>query len=67
MECPAAPPGFREASRGTLIAVGNSGYSWSLTQAGTEAYYMRFAHNGITAINYNNHRAFGLQLRCLQE
>ena len=62
-----AAPGLRAFEYGTLWYVGSSGYSWASTQAGTEAYYMRFAHNGITAINYNNHRAFGLQLRCLQE
>ncbi|MDE5944219.1 MAG: hypothetical protein K2K83_04440 [Rikenella sp.] len=47
--------------------VGNHGASWSSSAAAEKAYYLRFLSNNVTAINYNSNRAYGFQLRCLQE
>ena len=61
-----AAPGFREASRGTLIAVGYYGYSWSSTITGSGAHFLHFGYNGVYPQDGSS-RAYGLQLRCLQE
>ncbi len=66
----APAPGFRDSGYyngyGTLYDVGFSGYSCSATVAGTDTRYLYFSFNGITTQG-NRNRAFGLQLRCLQE
>ncbi|MDE5944053.1 MAG: hypothetical protein K2G93_00490 [Rikenella sp.] len=50
-----------------MYVVGNSGYSWaSSVTTGTYAYYLGFHHGGIYP-NNSHYRAFGFQLRCLQE
>ncbi len=73
-ECRAAPapPGFRDAESnrgyGALRNVGNLGYIWSssiLSRSGY-AHYLSFNYAGIGPQSYN-HRAYGFQLRCLQE
>ncbi len=67
-----APPGFRDAESnrgyGALRNVGNLGYIWSssiLSRSGY-AHYLSFNYAGIGPQSYN-HRAYGFQLRCLQE
>ncbi len=51
---------------GGLRDVGYYGYSWSSAIAGSNARYLDFYYDGVTPQN-NNYRAYGLQLRCLQE
>ncbi len=63
-------PGYRDAMStrgfGGLRDVGYYGYSWSSAIAGSNARYLDFYYDGVTPQN-NNYRAYGLQLRCLQE
>ncbi len=58
-------PGVRGNGEGALWNVGNNGYSWSSTVAGTNARFLNFNSGGLNPQNSNN-RANGLQLRCLQ-
>ncbi|MDE5945539.1 MAG: hypothetical protein K2G93_08165 [Rikenella sp.] len=46
--------------------VGRYGHSWSSTVTGSANYFMDFDFIGIYP-NGDNHRALGLQTRCLQE
>ncbi len=70
LECPAAPPGFRDAfgdrGYGGLRDVGVGGFSWSSTASGTSARYLSFTYSWLNPQNSSN-RAHGLPLRCLQE
>ena len=73
LECPAAPaPGFRDsgwrgvAAGGTLHQVGSHGAGWSTKTAGNDTYYLRFDCGWLVPQN-SSCRAYGLQLRCLQE
>ncbi len=53
---------------GGLRDVGNYGYSWSSTipaESGN-AHYLDFNYDGVYP-QRSNYRAYGLQLRCLQE
>ena len=63
-------PGFRDAGNnkgcGTLYAVGENGYSWSSTIAGSNARFLSFRYGGLNP-QLNSTRAYGLPLRCLQE
>ncbi len=69
----AAPaPGYRDAMSargfGGLRDVGNYGYSWSSTipaESGN-AHYLDFNYDGVYP-QRSNYRAYGLQLRCLQD
>jgi hypothetical protein len=71
--CRAAPaPGFRDSgnfsSFGALRDVGGSGYSWSSTipPGSGNAHFLNF-YTGGSSSQGNDHRAYGFQLRCLQE
>ncbi|MDE5944287.1 MAG: hypothetical protein K2G93_01735 [Rikenella sp.] len=46
--------------------VGRDGYSWASTITGSYGYFLDFGYGGIGPNNYN-YRAYGFQLRCLQE
>ena len=65
-------PGFRDAggrgvsAGGTLSGVGGYGYSWSSSASDSYDYYLDFNYSRIVP-NGNNNRAYGFQLRCLQE
>ncbi|MDE6499326.1 MAG: hypothetical protein K2K83_01295 [Rikenella sp.] len=63
-------PGFRDAGNnngyGTLYRVGYSGYSWSSAVTGADAHFLNFNFTEVYPNDYNS-RAYGLQLRCLQE
>ena len=66
-------PGFRESggrgndTGGDLYSVGSDGYSWSSSvTTGSNGYYFSFGYGGISP-NNNGYRAYGFQLRCLQE
>ncbi|MDE5944260.1 MAG: hypothetical protein K2G93_01585 [Rikenella sp.] len=48
-----------------MYNVGRNGYSWSSTVTGSNGYFLDFNYDWINP-NNNNHRANGLQLRCLQ-
>ncbi len=61
-----AAPGYRHRDYGTLYAVGNSGYSWSSSIAGTNAHNLGFYYSWLNPQDSSG-RANGLQLRCLQE
>ena len=62
----APAPGFRDYGSGTLYYVGRNGYSWSSTVTDSHGYFLDFNYDWIYP-NYSTHRAYGLQLRCLQE
>ena len=66
LECPSGTPGFRVYGSGMLWYVGNSGYSWSSSMAGTSAHYLSFYYGGIGP-QHGNGRAYGFPLRCLRE
>ncbi len=70
LECPAAPPGFRDAGNnkgyGTLYSVGTSGFNWSSTRTDTSAHYLYFSSPWLNPEG-NSSRAHGFLLRCLQE
>ncbi len=65
-------PGFRDAGNnrgyGTLYYVGSAGYFWSSSiPAGSgNAHFLDFYYYGVYPQGHNS-RAYGLQLRCLQE
>ena len=61
-------PGYRNFASGALLGVGIYGYSWSSTVAasGYNAHYLYFYTQGLNP-TYTNSRAYGLQVRCLQE
>ncbi|MDE6499292.1 MAG: hypothetical protein K2K83_01125 [Rikenella sp.] len=49
-----------------MYAVGYNGYSWSSSFTGTGTYRLAFNYGGIYP-NSSSNRAYGFQLRCLQE
>ncbi|MDE6499916.1 MAG: hypothetical protein K2K83_04345, partial [Rikenella sp.] len=51
---------------GTLYYVGNSGFSWASAFTVTYAYRLYFSSDAVTP-NDGGDRAYGFQLRCLQE
>ena len=59
--------GFRGDDDGSLYNVGDRGYYWSATPVGRSAYYLDFNYYGSVYLSYNNYRASGLSVRCLQE
>ena len=63
-------PGYRDGGYykgyGVLRAVGSSGFSWSAAEAGSNASYLSFDVNGVYPQGSYG-RAYGFQLRCLQE
>ena len=65
-------PGFRDAfsdrGYGRLWYIGHDGFSWSsaIPAGSGDAHYLLFYYGGIGPQNYN-YRAYGFQLRCLQE
>jgi hypothetical protein len=73
MICNREPPGFRdsgwretEGGSGKLWGVGNNGFSWSSTASGSSAHCLDFSYARIVPQNLL-YRAYGFQLRCLQE
>ncbi len=68
--CRAAPPGFRDSGYnngyGRLCHIGSAGYSWASTISGSNVHFLFFNLSGVYPQRIDN-RAFGLQLRCLQE
>ncbi len=59
--------GCRNATDGGLYLVGYYGYYWSASPYGYNAYYLYFSNNGVVSPSYNNIRASGYSVRCLQE
>ncbi len=51
---------------GNLYGAGDSGFSWASSCTGTNAYRLNFYY-GTVYPHYNGKRAYGFQLRCLQE
>lgn len=50
----------------SLNRVGSSGYCWSCSPAGEDAYYLDFGGGSITPLNSSG-RAYGLSVRCIRE
>ncbi len=68
-ECRAAStpaPGFRAYQYGTLYSIGDYGYSWSSLVSEGNAYHLGFGADWLLPQG-NLSRAYGFQLRCLQE
>ncbi len=66
-ECRAAPaPGDRTYGSGMLWSVGDYGFSWSSFASVDDACRLNFYGGGVYPQN-NGCRAYGFQLRCLQE
>ena len=59
-------PGYRHALYGTLYYVGNNGFSWASSVAGTYTYRLYFDCSAVHPNDYGYH-AYGFPLRCLQE
>ena len=59
--------GFRYYSDGGLGNVGNGGHHWSASPSGYYAYTLVFFYDGFVNPSYDNDRAFGFSVRCLQE
>ncbi|MDE5945592.1 MAG: hypothetical protein K2G93_08455 [Rikenella sp.] len=49
-----------------MWGVGSYGYSWSSDTSDSNGYYLDFNYSRIVP-NYLFYRAYGFQLRCLQE
>ena len=58
--------GHRGYGEGALWNVGNLGYSWSSSVSNTNGLYLGFSATWLITGN-TNYRAFGFQVRCLQE
>ena len=59
--------GCRYVTDGGLYNVGRSGYYWSASPNSYRAYYLYFTRYGDVYPSYNNNRAGGFSVRCLQE
>ena len=61
-------PGYRMYGSGRLSYVGNHGFNWSssIPEGSVTARHLLFDYN-VLYINHGYYRAFGFQLRCLQE
>ncbi len=62
----APAPGYRHRDHGTLFYVGDYGFSWSSTEAGTNAHGLYFNYARIVPQDLY-YRGYGFPLRCLQE
>ena len=54
-------------SGGSLNRVGSSGYCWSCSPAGEDAYYLEFGGGGSVTPFNSSSRAYGLSVRCIRE
>jgi uncharacterized protein (TIGR02145 family) len=59
--------GYRSGYRGALADVGGSGYYWSASPISYYAYYLYFYSSGNVNPSYDDFRADGYSVRCLQE
>ena len=59
--------GYCTYSVGGLGSVGRNGYYWSASPNSYVAYYLYFTRYGDVYPSYNNNRANGFSVRCLQE
>ncbi|MDD6976700.1 MAG: PL29 family lyase N-terminal domain-containing protein [Bacteroidales bacterium] len=59
--------GYRDYYDGGLSNVGNSGNYWSASPYGDYAYYLYFNYYGDVLPSYDDYRANGFSVRCLQE
>ena len=59
--------GYCTYSVGGLGSVGRNGYYWSASPNSYVAYYLYFTRYGDVYPSYNNNRAGGFSVRCLQE
>ena len=59
-------PGFRSTTSGDPVSVGCSGYHWATSVQAVSSNHLAF-EPAMLSPSYTNHRAHGLQLRCLSE
>ena len=59
--------GFRNSDDGALDYVGNYGYYWSVSPSNYRAYVLGFNSNGNVLPSYDDYRAYGFGVRCVQE
>ena len=59
--------GYRDRLHGSLPNVLGLGYCWSASPSNNSAYSLRFIDNGEVNAWYNDYRAYGYSVRCLQE
>ena len=58
--------GFRDYSSAGLSSLGSSGYYWSSTVGGVNAYDPYFGSSAVGPA-YDNYRAYGFSVRCLKD
>ena len=58
--------GYRHSSGGNFGDVGSHGYYWSASPSSDRAYSLHFSSYGVNP-SYDNPRAYGCSVRCLQE
>ena len=59
--------GYLNYSSGQLYDVGSGGYYWSISPSSNGAYHLSLSYNGSGSPSYDNRRADGQSVRCLQE
>ncbi len=59
-------PGYRHRDTGALSSVGYGGFSYSSSVSGSTGVYLDFCVTDLRP-SYTDYRAYGFQLRCLQE
>ena len=62
----APAPGYRTNVSGELYHVGSNGYGWASSYQESSSYYLAFQYDWLNP-NFLSRRAYGIQLRCLQE
>ena len=64
MTLPAA--GYRSSASGALVNRGGSGFYWSSTEIGINAYFLIFGSSFVIPANFDN-RTIGFSVRCIAE
>ena len=64
--CKSPAPGYRNATSGVPVGVGNGGFSWSSATSGIGGLDLHFNSQYLHA-SPSDGRACGFQLRCLSE
>ncbi|WP_297626010.1 hypothetical protein [uncultured Rikenella sp.] len=61
-----AAPGYRHNLAGSLLSIGEQGYSWSSSASDTNGLNLGFGGTWFR-FSSSDGRAYGFQLRCLSE
>ena len=59
--------GYRTSNHGSLYAVADRGYCWSVTPYNNEAYSFDFYDSGTIHPAYSTYRAYGFSVRCMKD